>query len=156
MLASVVKLGSLTERCVYSQLYAAGARNFLFLDVPPIQRAPLTLEQGADAIALETRAVDSYNSLLSARVSALKKAHTGVWAKVFSTTKVFNNILDRPKKYGFENATGYCAAYANGTSEWDTQYEECGPAVDRYVWLNSLHPTHLVHKFVAREIAKVL
>ncbi|KAI5855385.1 hypothetical protein BZA05DRAFT_370271 [Tricharina praecox] len=138
------------------ELYSAGARNFLFLDVPPIQRAPLTVESSAEAVALETRAVNSYNALLSSRVSALKKAHTDVWSKIVSTTKVFNNIMDRPAKYGFENATGWCEEYSNGTPEWDTQYSECGPAVDKYVWLNNLHPTHLVHKEVAKAAAKVL
>ena len=61
-----------------------------------------------------------------------------------------------PTKYGFENSTGYCEAYANGTPAWDTHYEECGPAVDKYFWLNSLHPTHLVHKEVAKEAANAL
>jgi phospholipase/lecithinase/hemolysin len=138
------------------QLYTAGARNFLFVDVPPVDRSPLTVGQGSQAVSLEKEALASYNSLLVARVSALEKSKSGVWATVFESSKVFNMILDNPEEYGFANSTGFCTSYQSGTAEWDTYLPECGVPVDEYFWLNNLHPTHNVHKITAMELAKVL
>ncbi|CCX16515.1 hypothetical protein FPQ18DRAFT_277663 [Pyronema domesticum] len=137
-----------------NKLYTAGARKFLFVDVPRIERAPLTADQGATAIALEAEAVTSYNSLLSKNVQAFQ-AKPGVRAMVFSSAATFNRILDNPGVYGFANATGYCDKYGNGTPEPTTYYPECGVSVDKYVWLNNLHPTWPVHKILAREMAAV-
>jgi hypothetical protein len=44
----------------------------------------------------------------------------------------------------------------SGTPEWNTFIPSCGVPVDKYFWLNDLHPTHLVHKTTAKELAKVL
>ncbi|KAA8911026.1 GDSL lipase/esterase [Sphaerosporella brunnea] len=138
------------------ELYAVGARNFLFMDVPPVNRSPLTVGQGNQAVSLETEALASYNSLLACRVSDLKKTKSGVWAKVFKSSKVFNTILENPEQYGFKNAITYCSSYQNGTPEWNTFYPECGVPVDQYFWLNSLHPTHNVHKIIAAALANAL
>lgn len=43
----------------------------------------------------------------------------------------------------------------SGTPEPTTYYPECGVSVDKYVWLNNLHPTWPVHKILAREMAAV-
>ncbi|KAF8250070.1 hypothetical protein K440DRAFT_580807 [Wilcoxina mikolae CBS 423.85] len=139
-----------------NKLYASGARNFLFIDVPPVDRSPLTTSQGAASAALEKTALADYNSKLLQRVIDLKKTKRGVWAKLFESSKVFNKILDHPTQYGFKNTTAYCDAYVNGTPEWNTFIPECGEPVDKYFWLNNLHPTHLVHQTTAKELAKVL
>lgn len=44
----------------------------------------------------------------------------------------------------------------SGTPAWDTFLPECNVPVDEYFWLNSLHPTHKVHKEVARRLVKQL
>ncbi|KAI5806202.1 hypothetical protein EDC01DRAFT_138086 [Geopyxis carbonaria] len=137
-------------------LYAQGARNFLFLNVPTIELSPGTLVQGDEAVQLERAALKSFNTKLAAKVKALLKQRKGVWAKVFESSKVFGEILSHPASYGVANTTEYCEVYSNGTPEWDTYDPTCGVPVDEYFWLNSLHPTHTVHKEVARRIAKIL
>ena len=49
-------------------LYEDGARSFLFLTVPPTNRAPLIIEQGSEAVALITSALADYNAQLAANV----------------------------------------------------------------------------------------
>lgn len=93
------------------ELYTTGARNFVFINVPPVDRSPLTVGQGAESVALEAEAIKSYNGMVETRVKALKTAHNDVWAQVFDSNKVFNKILDNPSKYGLKNATGYCESY---------------------------------------------
>lgn len=142
------------------KLYATGARNFLFINVPPVQRSPLIVAQGDQAITTEKEALASYNHKLVNRVAALNtdktKAKSPVWAKVFDYSTLFNKILDNGDRYGLKNTTNFCDKYQSGTSAWDTFDPECGVPVDEYFWLNSLHPGYKVNKAFAKELAKFL
>jgi len=58
---------------------AVGARNFLFISVPPLERTPIALEAGNDdSHAVEAAVIAGYNSRLSARAAAFKAANEGV------------------------------------------------------------------------------
>ncbi|RMZ67627.1 fungal cellulose binding domain-containing [Pyrenophora seminiperda CCB06] len=58
-------------------LYATGARNFLFLAVPPVNLAPLTLQAGdaATAVAKEGEAIADWNKRLDIMVAAFQAKH---------------------------------------------------------------------------------
>ncbi|KAK7975893.1 hypothetical protein PG989_014356 [Apiospora arundinis] len=59
---------------VVRTLYAdAGARNFLFLNVPPVERSPLTLGQGAQAVEREGAGIAAFNALTAELASNLTK-----------------------------------------------------------------------------------
>lgn len=57
------------------QLYTAGAKNFLFLNVPRVNRSPLTTVQGANASVLEASDIAYFNSQISMLASNLTTAH---------------------------------------------------------------------------------
>ncbi|KAI0665253.1 hypothetical protein C8Q70DRAFT_1049410 [Cubamyces menziesii] len=127
-------------------LYEDGARSFLFLTVPPTNRAPLILEQGQQAVSAITPALADYNAQLAASVRAFQATHHDLdQVTVFDTRPIFNTLLDRADTFGFVNSTGFCDAYQNGTPETTTQIAPCAP-VSSYFWLNSLHPLFTVHK----------
>jgi phospholipase/lecithinase/hemolysin len=98
-------------------LRAAGARNFLFLNVPPVDRSPLTLGQGQDVQAKEREAVALFNAWVAVLAGALKGGTTGeeanVW--VYDVHTDFTDVLDLPKRYkateGYVNIDEYCDAY---------------------------------------------
>jgi phospholipase/lecithinase/hemolysin len=119
-------------------LYNAGARNFLFLTVPPIQKTPLVLAESTATQTQEGAAVVSYNQLLEAGVDAFKKNNTGITAFVFDTTTPFNAAISNPTAYGAPDATCY---NSNGVS--------C-------LWYNNYHPGQAIHKAVAAGIAGVI
>lgn len=93
------------------ELLAAGARNFLFVDVPPIERSPMVLADGADSVEQVRLALASFNSQLFQRVTALGRRRKDVWAKLFSSSAVFTEVLNHATEYGFANSTAYCTAY---------------------------------------------
>ncbi|KAK7034718.1 hypothetical protein VNI00_012125 [Paramarasmius palmivorus] len=137
-------------------LYAAGARSFLFLTVPPTDRAPLMIAQGQQVVSRFRPFVTAYNTDLKNMVKAFQKRHPDLdQVTVFDTQKVFNTLLDNAETLGFVNATGYCEAYANGTEEQTTQVDGCAP-VSNYFWLNSLHPIFTVHDILAKAISTAL
>lgn len=110
------------------KLYDSGARSFLFLTVPPTNRAPLILEQGSTAVNKISTALDDYNTQLAANVQAFKNAHRDLdQVTVFDTRPVFNLLLDNANTLGFVNSTGFCDAYQNGTPDANTQIAPCAP-----------------------------
>ncbi|KZV96151.1 hypothetical protein EXIGLDRAFT_765532, partial [Exidia glandulosa HHB12029] len=137
-------------------LFKAGARSFLFINVPPIDRAPLFIEQGVNATKQVKASLADYNGQFAARVALFKATHKGLGqVTLFDANKLFNTLLDNAGPLGFVNSTGFCEAYQNGTPSITTQVAGCAP-VSQYFWLNSLHPLFTVHNYMAHAIATEL
>ncbi|TFY83227.1 hypothetical protein EWM64_g783 [Hericium alpestre] len=115
-----------------------GAHNFLFINVPPVDRSPLValsshkhqpytdrahqmLAQSTSAQALEKSVIAGFNSKLADRASNLTTAHTGVKTWVWDSNTAFGQVLDDPTAYGFVDSTSY-----GGTGDF---------------WGNNLHPS---------------
>ncbi|KAK1714053.1 hypothetical protein BDP67DRAFT_544031 [Colletotrichum lupini] len=96
------------------ELYEAGARNFVWLTTPPVDRTPMLLAENADAQKLCKDDVADFNG----RVNAMAKNVTtweGANSWVVDANGVFNGVLDNVAKFdatkGYKNTTGYCDAY---------------------------------------------
>ena len=136
-------------------LYGAGARSFVFLSVPPLERTPLVIVQGTQAINQVKSATLDFNAQLAARIGAFVDQYNSTSAtnqngslglvKLFNTQKVFNTLLDDADALGFFNVTGYAEPYENGTPTQTTQIYPYKP-VSSYFWLNNLHPLYTVHE----------
>jgi len=141
-------------------LYQSGARNFLFLNVPPVNRSPLTAAQGATSQTLEAKYIATYNANITAMAANLSSTYHDATTFVFNTNQIFNQVLDNPCSHPetcpYKNTTDYCTDYENGTPSWYTFDADCGVPVDEYFWLNSLHPTFRMMNATARAIAKQL
>ncbi|OAX37125.1 carbohydrate esterase family 16 protein [Rhizopogon vinicolor AM-OR11-026] len=150
--------GVLMDR-LFSQvddLYSMGARSFLFLTVPPINRAPLNIQRGSEVAAQIATDIAEYNTLLGQFVRTFEANYTDLdTVTVFDTHPIFNVLLDEWETFGFVNITGFCPAYANGTPTLTYQVEGCAPA-SSYFWLNSLHPLFTVHSILAKAISTTL
>ncbi|KAF9880448.1 hypothetical protein CkaCkLH20_02402 [Colletotrichum karsti] len=157
--------GALNEKIVgvyeglAKQLYDAGARNFVWLSVPPVDRTPMLLAENAEAQTLCREDVADFNGRIKTMAGNVKKLE-GANAWVVDANGVFNGVLDEPAKFaataGLKNTTSYCEAYENGTDAQDTLIESCGVKVNEYFWLNTLHPTYPIHDAVAETVADAL
>ncbi|KAL1895873.1 hypothetical protein Sste5346_004970 [Sporothrix stenoceras] len=141
------------------QVRHAGARNFLLLTVPPVDRSPLTTCQGTDASAKERVHIKKWNDGVAHLATTLQqKPGTAVF--VFDTHAPFSRVMDDPAAFPetavYRNTTDFCAAYAGGTEKPDVCYPDCPLAANQYMWLNDLHPTYPVHRLWARLIAEHL
>ena len=126
-------------------LYSKGIRSFLFINVPPIDRAPLFIEQGVTATKKVKASLADYNTQLVQFVQAFQGRHRDLdQITVFDSNKVFNTLLDTASVLGMVNATGFCEAYQvsipqnvceppkfilcqNGTPSITTQVAGCAP-----------------------------
>ncbi|RYP04654.1 hypothetical protein DL764_004316 [Monosporascus ibericus] len=144
-----------------AQLREQGARNFVFVNVPPVDRSPLMIGQGPENAAAERAVIAEWNARVADLAAALKAAGPDeVDAWVYDANASYEAALDDPTVFEataeLRNVTGYCEAYQNGTPAWDTLIESCGVPVNQYFWLNNLHPTYPIHDVVAKGVAEAL
>ena len=142
------------------QVYQSGARNFLFLNVPPVNRSPLTVAQGALSQALEASYIHAYNKNITRMAANLSSTYTDATTFVFDTHKIFKQVLNNPCSHPetcpYQNTTDYCVSYEDGTPSSYTFYQNCSIPVDQYFWLNTLHPTFRMMNVTAQAIAEQL
>lgn len=102
------------------QIYATGARNFLFLQVPPVNLAPLTLENGEWSIENEGKAIQVWNDKLKEMTASFGAKHADAELLVHQTWDLYNKVIENPASFeqtaGLKNVTGYCKAYEKWVS----------------------------------------
>lgn len=98
---------------LFEQVYATGARNFLFMDVPPIHLTPAGMRSQAHTARLSrilpvTGPSDitqtsnaNWNAALSSTVHRFAEKHPDATVLVFSLAKVFYDLWKDPDLYGF-------------------------------------------------------
>ncbi|KAI0046451.1 carbohydrate esterase family 16 protein [Auriscalpium vulgare] len=114
------------------KLYNAGGRNFLFINVPPIDRSPLMLAQSSSAQAAEKAVIADFNSKLITRAANLTSTYSGVKTYAFDANSAFTTYLNSPTSYGFVDATSY-----GNTGDF---------------WGNNYHPSPAVHVLLGNSI----
>lgn len=94
------------------QLYQSGARNFLFLNVPPVNRSPGTLIYGNATVELEGEVIAAWNANVTKLANNLTATYSDATAFVFDTNAIFTQVLDdvcsHPQTCQYKNTTGYC------------------------------------------------
>jgi phospholipase/lecithinase/hemolysin len=103
-------------RGLVEELYQAGARNFAFLNVPPVDRSPLALANSGLNQSTEHRDIVAWNNDLTKMAQSVKTSNPDVNVFTVDTFKYFTQVLDNPASYPqtalYKNVTAYCTAYA--------------------------------------------
>lgn len=101
------------------QVYQTGARNFMFLTVPPIERSPLfttSSYMSRDFLKQTASYIADWNSRVVNMASNLTRSYKDATAFVFDTNGLFSQVLNDPGKYTqtdiYKNTTGYCLDYS--------------------------------------------
>lgn len=101
------------------QLYQAGARNFLFVNIPAVHRSPLTMNQGdtsARFVDMQRSTIADFNMRLLNMAAGLVQQHGDATVFVYDSFTLFNDVLDRPNSRdettSYTNTTGFCPAYS--------------------------------------------
>ncbi|KAG9023316.1 hypothetical protein FRB95_013258 [Tulasnella sp. JGI-2019a] len=92
------------------KLYNVGVRNFLFVNVPPVDNSPFVISYGTTVQAEEHAAIADYNSQLASRISAFKAANSGTKTWLFDSNTLISKLLASPTTYGFADNTTYSSA----------------------------------------------
>jgi len=119
---------------IAKDVYRAGGRNFLFINLPPIERTATVGRRLRNPEAGKKYAL--WNRLLSKSIDAFELKHPYSTVFEFSSHDTFTRILDDPAQFGFK--------------------KEGKSARGGGIWVDHLHPTSAVHAVLAREIEEFL
>jgi phospholipase/lecithinase/hemolysin len=117
-------------------LYQAGYHNFLFINLPPLDRTPSNLVS-THPLPNKTM-VDWWDDTLLNHSNAFNSIHSDAKSMVFDANTFLNGVLDNPTDYGITNITNFCPGYTDPTVLTDPGKYGCGP-IDQYFWFNSGH-----------------
>ncbi|KAB5571848.1 lysophospholipase A [Coniochaeta sp. 2T2.1] len=139
-----------------SSLLSAGYRNFLFVNLPPLDKTPSNLLKQPAARTPNATMVGWWNDVLAERVRELDKTEEGVTAMVYDANRFLNGVLETPERYGVRNTTGFCAGYLQADVLTDPGKYGCPVSVGEYFWFNSGHMTSHVHEVMAPDVERFL
>ena len=137
-------------------LISAGYRNFLFVNLPPLDRTPSNLARAPAARSPNATMVGWWNAALAERAAELDGKEQGVTAMVYDANSFLNGVLDDPGRYGVANTTGFCAGYLQADVLTDPGKYGCPVPVGEYFWFNSGHMTSHVHELMAPDVERFL
>ncbi|KAL9044664.1 MAG: hypothetical protein Q9214_002212 [Letrouitia sp. 1 TL-2023] len=165
-------------RANIDRLYVVGVRNFLLLNIPPIDLSPSYNTNPTSQKTIAT-AIADFDSRLMTLASSVRRSYSDVGAWTFDTHALLNRILTDKSALDLKaaghkplvNVSDYCdvykKAYAEGTgagsgvveaglNEPETFDARCKVRMDEYFWFDELHPTWPVHKALAVRIVEEL
>ncbi|KAI0268343.1 hypothetical protein BC834DRAFT_968535 [Gloeopeniophorella convolvens] len=112
-------------------LYRAGARNFLFIDVPPLHMSPIGTTMGDKVVRFS-----NWNDELLQGTRNFAMTHPDATIMLFSAWGTFSRVLSDPARYGFN------------PQDRTTQGGS--------IWFDFMHPTSRMHRILASELAHFL
>lgn len=136
-------------------LHSGGARHFLFLTVPPTQRAPAIADLPAANVSQYESTLGLFNEALTAFTATVPLAYPDSEVTVIDTQPIFNDILDSPATSGFADSRTFCPSYATISTNPNIFLPQCGWPLAGYVWYNGTHPSWRVHEILAGKVAQV-
>ncbi|KAH7377618.1 hypothetical protein BKA66DRAFT_384836, partial [Pyrenochaeta sp. MPI-SDFR-AT-0127] len=149
-----------TYKRLINAMYLAGARNFLFMNVPAVHRSPFIRSGGNTNAQANVNAIQNFNNRLQAMIDEFAKSRTDVTTFLFDNFALYNDILNdpqrRPETGVYTNTTGFCPQYSARTYNESSFIPRCGIPQRQFFWLDSLHPTPPIHEAMAADVAKML
>jgi len=134
-------------------LYAQGARNFLFVNIPAVGATPavkmLDIQFGGVGIIINAAnaLTEGFNSNL-AQLQAVLNTLPDMDIRTLDLYALLNNIIADPSDYGIINTEQACVTpnVAPFTCK----------KPDTYLFWDGIHPTKVVHDIMAQKAAEVL
>lgn len=99
------------------RLYKSGARNFLLMTVPPVERAPRITNQKDPSARIRSvkEAVETWNSHVKELAKHIETVYPKSTAFVFDTYPLFSKVIEKPSAFKetkiYKDTTTYCSAY---------------------------------------------
>ncbi|CCM04610.1 uncharacterized protein FIBRA_06792 [Fibroporia radiculosa] len=118
------------------ELFSVGARNFLFIDIPPVHVSPTCQSLRKRRGEAASHIFEFWNSELRSRISVFSTSHPAATVMLFSSWDTFMRILNDPISHGFEKED---IAKSRGS-----------------FWVDHLHPTTKVHDWIAKDLYEFL
>jgi len=128
--------------------YKEGARNFMFITVPNIEKCP---RYSSSSLDLEIKSyIQTYNNVLNNHAKEFQASHPDTNVMVYDSYSEFEYIMENKLKYGIINTTSECNGMKFGTFRFYGIFNICDTM--KYFWADFIHPTPAVHEPLAYDI----
>ncbi|KAH8806883.1 hypothetical protein DL96DRAFT_1763946 [Flagelloscypha sp. PMI_526] len=117
------------EFILQDELYTSGARNFLFLNVPPFDRSP-----GGNYSTEVKDQITLWNDLLPTLVQNFTDTHTDSTAFIFDTQALWEEFYEDPENFGIADVD----------------------AIGGGLWYDSYHPSTEIQTVIGQRVAAFL
>jgi outer membrane lipase/esterase len=129
-------------------LYRAGGRNFLWVNLPSFDKVPSAAGYSAAVRAGLAAGSQTFNANYAAALTQLKEQYPLITITSVDAFALFNDMIDNPGKYGFTNVTDDARAdYLAGNTSLNP---------DQYLFWNDDHMTTAADKYIAQNAADAL
>lgn len=120
-----------------ADLHRAGYAQFLFVNLPPLDRTPANLAR-THPLPNKTQ-IGWWDESLRKHSERFAEQNAGVTTMLYDVNTFLNGVLDNPSEYGVENTTNFCAGYLYADVLYDWDKYNCSGPIDTYFWFNSGH-----------------
>jgi len=127
-------------------LYDAGARNIVVLDLPLLGQTPFFNTVPAASSALNA-ATTAFNSQLGAQLQSLRRDLRRVCIADVKVSQLFQAVTRAPKLFGLRNVADSATLFDPVTGLGYAPAPKADPS--RYLFWDSIHPTAQGHKIIA-------
>lgn len=134
-------------------LYESGFKNFLFLNLPPLDR---TAGNQRTSTPYPSKAqVDLWGSILANRTQTFQATYTDSKAMMYDANTFLNGVMDNPSQYGITRTSSYCPAWNQIGVLTNPAAYGCS-SLDKYFWYNAAHMSSQVHKVMVDNLKSFL
>jgi outer membrane lipase/esterase len=130
------------------QLYSAGGRNFLWVNLPSFDKVPSGLHSSAAVQAGLAAGSQAFNTDFAAAITQLKQQYPLITITSVDAFALFNDMISNPGNYGFTNVTD------NARTDYLAGNTTLNP--DQYLFWNEDHMTTAADKYIAQNAADAL
>ncbi len=126
-----------------TNLYNAGARRFLVLNLPPLGKTPF-FRGGPSEVPLDTAAA-TFNALLAAELAQLRADLPGARIDEVDVFGLFGQAIAKPTAFGLSNVHD-SATHFDPVTGLGTSLAVANP--NDYLFWDSVHPTATIHEVI--------
>lgn len=123
-------------------LYNHGAKNFLFIYVPTIEKSPLNKD---NSLYLGYSDTTYYNDKIKNYAINFANTHSDCNVFIYDAYMEYNYILENKEEFGIENISDNC----------QSSKEKCGKDT-KYFWYNDIQPSYRVQEALGQDIHEFL
>ncbi|ORY54136.1 hypothetical protein LY90DRAFT_670219 [Neocallimastix californiae] len=122
-------------------MYYEGARNFLFLNIPPMERSPYNKRGNRNYLK---NYITYFNKVIYNYSENLFKNHPDINLFIYDTNGQYNYILDRCNQY----------KYTDCKNAWNKM--KGNPNIKKFFWSDFTHMSYRGNAYMAKDIEELL
>ena len=134
------------------QLISAGGQEFIFFELPPLEKTPSASSRSAEEKQALGQRVADFNTGMHVMAANLASTH-GVITHMIPVWEGFEMLYWSGEHFGITNVTHSACDHDGATCDSN---DPIAPNVEEYIFFDSLHPTETTHRAVSLFVQQMI